>query len=282
MELLRASDVRGQPSAVFRESSVGKRVAFVLASTVFLALVAVGAGATGREASAPVLLFCVLGGATALLFAGIAWGALRATWRPSNWIVRLHREGLYVKFRSYLNHHFAAEDPVVAFLAANEVLWVRKTRERRMVPREDHEDREAWTFLDLRIEPADVGRLAEQLRVERTRQAPRLGLSRTRHHHHPVRLVDGGILRIEWKGPSTSVIPRIDPALERLGRVLAVEPEAWLEGRPLDGLDRREAEDRILELAEQGRTVEAVNLARRVHGCGLQEAREFVEGLVRG
>ncbi len=91
MELLRAGDVPRQAAAVFRESSVGKRVAFVLASTAFLVLVAVGAGATGREASAPVLLFCVLGGATALLFAVIAWGALRATRRPSNRIVRLHR-----------------------------------------------------------------------------------------------------------------------------------------------------------------------------------------------
>lgn len=109
-------------------------------------------------------------------------------------------------------------------------------------------------------------RMTRETRAERVRRAPRIGVSRTKHHHYPVRLVDEGILRIDWKGPSSSVRPRIEGALECLGALLPVEAEARLEGRTLSSRDRRELDDRILELAEQGRVVAAVNLTRRAYG----------------
>jgi len=54
------------------------------------------------------------------------------------------------------------------------------------------------------------------------------------------------------------------------------------DGKAVSSLDRREVEDRILELAEQGRVVAAVNLTRRAYGYGLREARQFVQELIRG
>jgi hypothetical protein len=41
--------------------------------------------------------------------------------RPSNWLARMNNEGLFLHFRSYLNHHFPATDLTVVFIPYAEI-----------------------------------------------------------------------------------------------------------------------------------------------------------------
>jgi hypothetical protein len=47
-----------------------------------------------------------------------------ARFRSSNWLIRMTEHGLFVKFRSYLNHHFSDQDPTVVLLPYSEICSV--------------------------------------------------------------------------------------------------------------------------------------------------------------
>ncbi len=47
---------------------------------------------------------------------------------------------------------------------------------------------------------AGIQEIKEALKAERNRKAPKIGRTRTKHKHYPVKLSDSGILRLEWNG----------------------------------------------------------------------------------
>jgi ribosomal protein L7/L12 len=47
----------------------------------------------------------------------------------------------------------------------------------------------------------------------------------------------------------------------------------------LQGLSREEQQKQLRELAQRGETVAAIYMARKLYGCGLEEARSMVEEL---
>jgi hypothetical protein len=53
-----------------------------------------------------------------------------ARYQPSNWLVRLNDQGMFLQFRSYLNHHFPAHDLTVVFIPYHEIRSVRLVHER--------------------------------------------------------------------------------------------------------------------------------------------------------
>src|ERR1700743_1794344 len=48
-----------------------------------------------------------------------------ARFHPSNWLVRLSDEGLYIHYRSYLNDRMPSEDPTVVFLSYADIRSAR-------------------------------------------------------------------------------------------------------------------------------------------------------------
>ena len=70
-----------------------------------------------------------------LLYQRLIFGRFRS----SNWLLRMTDHGLYVKFRSYLNHHFAAEDLTVVFLPYSEMRSARMVKERQELPDRDQQ-----------------------------------------------------------------------------------------------------------------------------------------------
>lgn len=210
-----------------------------------------------------------------------------ARFRASNWLVRVGDTGLYVQFRSLLNHHFPADDPTVAFLGFGEIRSARLVRQRRIVPSPDLDSssRAATTEIrrrEVELELAcDTAELARALAAEATRQPPRqprwYGWSGIRYRHEPMRLESPAALRLEW-----GVVPGAGALFELL------EPHARI-AAPLDevrdftrlaGAARDEQERRLAELARGGQMIEAIALARSLHGLDLTHAKAHVERLM--
>src|SRR5258708_777158 len=53
-----------------------------------------------------------------------------ARFHPSNWLVRITNNGLFIHFRSYLNDHLSLEDSTVVFLPYQNIRTARLVRER--------------------------------------------------------------------------------------------------------------------------------------------------------
>lgn len=223
----------------------------------------------------------VILGLISLLFVGM----LRAAMGPDNWVVKFDGSTLAFKFRSYLNRHFPAEDRVVAVFSPSEFERVRKTVELVDVPsaKGGQATRQTWVSLDFEIrDEAAARQLDAAIREELARQAPKIGRGRTKHHHAPMRIVEGRTLRVHWKSPRDYVRPGVDTALRDLGAGLRVEAEQSGSGRRWEELAEADREGYILELAQRGNRMEAVRLARELHGLELRESRLYVDELVRG
>lgn len=107
MRLMRASEVPETPrDRLFRASRL-HAVVFVLGC------VGACAAMIWRHWPAPRAAYYASG--VVLLFLLLGRQFVIARFHPSNWLVRVGDEGLFVHFRSYLNEHMSAEDPTVVF-----------------------------------------------------------------------------------------------------------------------------------------------------------------------
>jgi hypothetical protein len=100
-----------------------------------------------------------------------------ARFRPSNWLVRITDEGLWVQFRSYLNYHFPADDLTVVFLSFGEIRSARQVRERSLVRDRDARVSASTTvqrrrLIELEL-AGDTTALAAALAAEAARKGPR-------------------------------------------------------------------------------------------------------------
>lgn len=268
---------------VFRESRLRGAIFFCLFALLTGGALAFGIAGTFRDDPAsfpPIIAYAIAAGFS--LFACVALGGLRASLRRTNWLLRYHPDGLCIKFRSYLNSHFPREDIVAFYLPNSEIGWVRKTRETRVIPdKGEGETTERWTYLDLKLSSSETADLENHLKQERMREAPKVGITRTKHQHYPVRLLPEGIVRLDWRGPSSRIVPGIDEALKVLRFSLPIEREVVLKPQQKQTADEKEIETRILERAERGNIIDAVALTERLYGYNTTEAKEFVDVLFK-
>lgn len=284
MKFFRLEEISARPDEVtFRESRLKGGIFFCLFSLLTAGALACGVLGTFQAQSGsllPIIAYAIAAG-----FSLVSWVSLksfRATLRPTNWLLRYNSDGLTIKYRSYLNHHFPRDDIAAFFLSTSEIAWVRKTREALLVPdKGEGESAEHWTYLDVKLSRSETSDLEEHLRRERTREAPKVGISRTKFRHYPVRLLPEGIVRLDWRGPSSSIIPRIDDALKVLRFSLPIEREVFTDRRGGKVPDEKAMETRILELAERGKIIDATALVRSHYGYDTKMAKEFVEELLK-
>lgn len=219
-----------------------------------------------------------------LIFLLIMQKSVTACFRPTNWLVRLTDHGLFIKFRSYLNCHFPAEDYTVAFIPYGEIRSARRVDEIKEIAEVDDNRRPTTTTRTLRWLELELAGDSRQLAIAlanetdmvlRTRRVGDEKIS-TRYQHFPVLLPAPQTLRIEW-----AVRPKLDVILEKLTRHTLVRPaeSAKKDLANLENLSRAEQETRLLELAESGDKIGAIAMARRLYGYDLNQAKEFVEGL---
>src|SRR5262245_31233590 len=221
--------------------------------------------------------------AVIFLFLLIFQRLITARFRSSNWSVRMTNEGLYIKFRSYLNHHFPENDLTVLFLPYSETRSGRLVKERQEVP--DLADgrnstmtkRRRLLILELAGESSE---LASALDNERKRVFGKVnqGGAKSRYQHVPVRLASPNLLMIEW-----GVVPGVQSILDALTRHTFVRTgeERATDFVRLDGLSREQQEERLLELAVSGDIMGAVAMARKLYSYDLATAKTFVESLLQ-
>lgn len=277
MQILRLNDVASsQRDLVFTYSRLhaigGALVPF--AAAVGLIVFARLKGAWPAYWIAAFMLLCLL----------LYQKVITARFHAANWLVRMNDDGLFVKFRSYLNDHFDAQDFVVLFLPFSELRSARMVKERKKVPDQNPRSRTTTTtkrILELELAGKTV-ELAVALGAERERvfgKMPRTnGRMSTRYQHFPVRLVSPTLLRIEW-----GVVPKLQTLLDALTRhtLVSASGEEKKDYTQLENLDRKEQEARLLELAESGDMIGAIAIARKLYSYDLTTAKQFVESLTR-
>lgn len=207
-----------------------------------------------------------------------------ARFRPANWLMRMTDNGLFIKFRSYLNDNFPDSDFTVVFIPYLEIASAKLVKDRQETPDRDSRNPRATTTRTRRfIELELVGKsesLTDALAHETSRvfsKAAQGGANvSTRYQHLPVTL-SGNFLRIEW-----GVVPSARVLLDALTRHTLVRPDGQRtkDYSNLESLDRKEQEGRLLELAESGDIIGAVTIARRLYSYDLTAAKQFVDELL--
>jgi ribosomal protein L7/L12 len=136
-------------------------------------------------------------------------------------------------------------------------------------------------FVELNLD-ADATAVTRALDEEAARLAPSeptwYGSTGRKYNHHPVTMPLPGRLTIEW-----GVTPPVESFLAAMRLHVAVEAseERTRDFVRLASLSRREQEERLLELAEAGLSIEAIKIARMLYSYDLAEARALVDNLLR-
>jgi hypothetical protein len=215
-----------------------------------------------------------------LLFLVLMRRLITARFRASNWLVRMNDLGVFIQFRSYLNYHLPADDLTVVFVTFQEILSARLVRERARVP--DAQGKTAtqilrYVELELAGNPEP---LSKALDTECGEKAPTekrwYGSTSTLYQDHPVRMDSPPFLRLRWQ-----VFPGTHRFLDALRPYTTIAETVSItqDYAHLEALSRKEQETRLRELDRRGETIAAIYIARRLYGCGLQQAQQMVEGL---
>lgn len=282
LRFLRADEVRKRPGEVtFRERRLPHVLATAITAAISAALLfnSVLAQRLGAEPLPAAVGF--VGGVGSALLALLFFAGFRASLRRSNWLLRAAADGLYVKYRSFRNYKFPAEDPIVVLIPRPEVAWIRARRQDSVRPTRKHEGAQTVRrrFLEIKLYGGDLSELDERLRDERRRTAPGVMGSKTKVLHYPVRVLPDAIVQIDWRSPATGISPRIDRAIRILGRWYRVA-DAVDERQVSPGkLDRAQQEARLIEMTERGEVMDAVVLAKEIYGFDTTQAKTFVDDL---
>jgi len=277
MQLLRLADVPIDRRAhEFRYSRFRAGTGAIMLAAAALALIAFG---RLNNTWIPYYIAGVII-VTLLIFHNL----VTARFRPTHWLVRMTDDGLFIKFRSYLNYRFSDQDPTVVFIPYSELSSAKLVKERQAIPDRDGGNPRATIrtrrFIELELagnsEPLADALAGESKRVFAKPAEGGAHVS-TRYQHLPVRLAAPNLLRIEW-----GVVPNAQTILDALTRHTLVDHATAVSKNfvNLDGLSREEQESRLLELAQSGDMIGAVTMARTLYAYDLATAKNFVESLI--
>jgi hypothetical protein len=263
---------------VFKASPLGSAIALVISFAITIALVALGRSggyfSHGWNVPPFITYWIAFVSGCAVLF-GI--GSLRARLKPTNWLLRCNQSGIIIKYRAYQNWRMPAEDVQAVELAYSEIAWARETKERRTSPGTGKSETqiEFLTYLDFGLVNPDTAPLEEKLAEERNRRWAYRNLS------YPVNVSPGGIVRVLWRSSGSGISSSPDEALRWLGQFVKIEKaistKVNLTYQP--NLDPQEQDAKIRLLAQSGKKVSAIKLARKIYGYSVDEAKKHVGNL---
>jgi hypothetical protein len=102
------------------------------------------------------------------------------------------------------------------------------------------------------------------------------GTSASLYLDYPVQMQTPPFLRVRWQ-----VVPRAAVLLDALRPRVEIAPAVKVseDFSTLQNLPAAEQEKRLRELNQRGQTMAAIYMARRLYGCNLTDATNFVRGL---
>ncbi|HEY1376216.1 MAG TPA: hypothetical protein VGF55_05450 [Gemmataceae bacterium] len=239
------------------------------------------------------LIFCaILVGSVLLLwhqgFPRFVWGwcavlaALLVPWlladalkkfRPTNWLLRLGPDGLWVNLRSYQNGRLP-EAATVLHLPYREIASARRHLETWSTPSEPaslagtHWRQES---LELSLASGETREIARALADERGRRAAVKGT------HQAVTVPAAGVVRIAWRGAGDDVVPPLARVLDELRRRIHVGEPTRTDRGDWCRLSESELGQLVAQLVRSGDDLEAARLLRRRRGYSSTEAHKFVK-----
>ncbi len=229
------------------------------------------------------LIVSLVGAVGGLAFFGCFLAALK----PSNWVLRAGPHGLDVKLRNFADHRLPRGDAIVLRIPKREVRWIRAHDERaRHVGRSgdtvSHEDDTLVRQQYLEIGLHDDDLIAVQARLDDER---RLWLPTTikgitqKAKGAPVSIRRDGNLRLDWHTKGTRLRPKLAVAVAHLAGDYGAAPTLESEQAQAKTLDRAAQEARLLDMVQQGNTIDAVIVAKDLYGFSTSEAKQYIEDL---
>jgi len=264
---------------VFKASPVGRCVYLIVFSALALAslLTAIHGGFHHDRTQIPSTFFYMIAVVLALC-AWYAFSVFRASLKPTNWLLRCSSSGVIIKYRSYLNWRFPTDDVQAVGLDYSEIAWARTVKEKRFTPSMDSKggtEVHFLTYLDLGLKNPDTSALEANLQRERSLSPD--GMVTTRDY--PVSVSTGGIIELRWTG---GISPSDAEAIKYLSQHVQINTA---EKRTTDLVHHRnltpeQERGKIIELAQSGDRIGAVQLTREIYGYSLTEANDFVDKLM--
>jgi hypothetical protein len=211
--------------------------------------------------------------------------AWRKRGRPDNWVLAVHRRGLWLNLRD-AEYHEAAPAETVAYLPYEEILSARRFIHRYTTPGSDggstsHRD----VYLELRLSAEHAAELKAAIAAERGRDLPErrylggLVTARSRRVHSPVEVEAHDAVRIKFTTASNSLRPSIKRALAALAEFMNVMPDEKPIALDWQNLQGPEFDEAIRRLVINGQKFDALELLRRRRGMTTTEAHHFIEEL---
>lgn len=212
-------------------------------------------------------------GLGALMIAAVLW-SLRTTMRPSNWLMHIAGDGVYIKFRSYLNSHYPDDSPTVLHVPFSEIRAVRAARKTVTSPENHREkDRDTVRFLEIELNHTDTAELAKALAHERA--LPPITNGASKFHDYPLRLVSGDTLGLLW-----NVSPGLRTAKETLAKHVTLEEDRVYPDLHWERISDEEKDALIVELADYGKRIAAKRLAAMQYGITRSEAGDYINRMM--
>ena len=281
MEFLDSNEIDLTQGVVCRASRVGTTLGGLIMS-----LVLCGAPVFWWYVEAPAVIWILCAGLAALVFPAIL-GTVVASLRSSNWLLLVRSNDLVINTRSYANS--SPEHPSsVIVLPFKDIESAREVREFHKLPesrRGGGTVHSKQQFLELQIHPdIELQPVRKILADERNRPGSVRtyfgGLTvRSKFKHDPVTLPADDVIRITWRSHMDAVVPKLQVVLDRLAVHVDVTPTFERRFAQWHELDDQEFDDLVLQLAMQGRTIDAAKLLSRRRGFSITEAKRFVDEL---
>ena len=230
-------------------------------------------------------LFVVPAALFSLLVVGFFISDVRARFRPTNWVLWIRPDAIWVNLRSYQDHN-PLDSPSVVELADRDIACLRRHVERYSVS--DSEGRPVshkLESLDFELRQPDTSELAAALAEIRHRRQPEVeylaGIrGRSGVTLYSVSLPQPNLLRIAWHGgQGHAVTPRLRRVLAELANRVTIDEPTQHQTPDASQIDEGELDAQILSLVEAGNHIDAIKLLVQRHGYTLTEAKRFVDEL---
>ena len=129
MKLLRDGEVPAPPAVESHQETAWRALfAGLTLIAASLALAVWPWAENGWQFAWPALLLGLLA-LIVLLIGRFALRSFLASRQPQSWRLRWDAEGIYLRYRSYLNNRFPADAPAALYLPRREVAWLKDRRE---------------------------------------------------------------------------------------------------------------------------------------------------------
>jgi hypothetical protein len=231
---------------------------------------------------APLGLAGVVFGLLALCLLPAVVRDFRLARRPTNWLLRIGPDRLWINARAY-DDESAHDEPCVVELEYHEIVDARHDTEVYAVPHYYHNYYEVTRKIEslvFRLHQQPPAELAEMIEANRRHAQParRTRLGFTRQYgptRSPVSLPAPDEIRLIWNGGDFSIRPRLQRTLKELGQYVTVgEPTQ----RDETGASIKE---RVVQLIRTGETTAACQLLVRHGRMTPAQAQEFVDELAK-